>query len=200
MEDRELQNVLNSGEITAIYIGGQATTDKVQVESDMEAANIGFDDTGLGVTATTSQEALAALAEVGLVVLSGSSLAAQTIGTTATKIVFSDTKSVEAGVGVAGDVSLNRASALLAGVFKLRFEMFLSYASNVDITWRIYKNGAAFGNSITLPGQGAKVFPITLITSTSLAQGDYLELFAAASSATDITVAQANGTLEKTIF
>jgi len=198
--DRELSNALASGELSSIYLGGITATEKVQIKSDMTSANVSFDDTGLGITATTTQAALAALAEVGLVVMSGNSLTPQSITTSPTKVVLFDTKNVEAGVGTTGDVALNKATATLDGVYKLRFEAFVDYASNVDITWQMYKNGVAFGNSITLAGQGSKVFPITLITSATLLANDYLELYATASSTTNLTVSQANGTLEKTIF
>ena len=197
---RELQTICSSGELTQMYLGGVAATDKVQKKLDMTSANISFDDTGLGITAVTAQAAIAALAEVGLLVMSGSALTPQTIGVTATKVALFDTKNVEAGVGVLGDIATDKATATLSGVFKIRFESFLSYASNVDITWQLYKNGVAYGDSITLAGQGSKVFPITLITSDNFIANDYLELYATASSSTNITIAQANGTLEKTIF
>lgn len=200
MATRELQVIASSGELTQIYLGGVLTTDKVQKKLDMTSANISFDDTGMGISASTAQAALAILAEVGLVVMSGNSLVAQTIGVTPTKVVLFDTKNVEAGVGVTGDVATNKATATLAGVFKLRFEAFLSYASNIDITWTLYKNGVVYGNAITLAGSGAKIFPITLITSANLLAADYIELYATASSSTNITISQANATLEKTIF
>ena len=149
---------------------------------------------------TTQDARIADLENTGLVVLNGNALAPQTIGTGATKVVLFSSKEVEAGVGAIGDVALDRAIATLDGIFKLRFEAFMSYASNVDITWRIYKNGSPFGNSITLAGQGAKVFPVTLITSTTLLADDYLELYASASASTNITISQVNGTLEKTHF
>lgn len=200
MADRELSNALSSGELTNIYLGGVTSAEKVQIKSDMTSVNVSFDDTGLGITAVTAQAALAVLAEVGLVVMSGNSLVAQSISTSATKVVLFDTKNVEAGVGAIGDVATNKATATLNGVYKLRFEAFVDYASNVDITWQMYKNGVAFGNSITLSGQGTKVFPITLITSANLLADDFLELYATASATTNLTVSQANGTLEKTIF
>ena len=200
MADRDLQNALSSGLLTNIFIGGTTADDKVVVFSDLTSANIGFTDTGLGITASTAQTAIAELAEVGLAVMSGNSLTPQTIGTSATKLVLFDTKNVEAGVGVVGDVATNKATATLNGVYKLRFEAFVSYASNVDITFQMYKNGSPFGSSIVLSGQGTKIFPIVLLTSTDLLANDYLELYATASSSTDITISQANGTLEKTIF
>lgn len=182
MADRDLQAILNSGQITNMSIGGVTTEEKVMTFGDLTNAQI------------------VSRAKLGLMVMSGNSLTPQTIAVTPTKVTLFDTKDVEAGVGAAGDVALNRATATLTGVFKLRFEAFISYASNVDMTFQMYKNGVAFGNSITLSGQGSKVFPITLITSANLAANDYLELYATASSSTNITISQANGTLEKTIF
>lgn len=200
MADRELQNILSSGELTGAYFNDTSAGNRVPTVSDITATNAVYDDTSSGITATTTQQALDVLSNVGFTVMSGNSLTPQTIATSATKVNVFDTLQVEAGVGATGDVAQDRATATLDGVFKLRFEAFISYASNVDITWQIYKKGSPFGNSITLSGQGTKVFPITLLTSTNLIANDYLELYATASSSTDITISQSNGTLEKTIF
>lgn len=200
MADKQIATILSGGTITSMFIGGITADKKVVVFSDLVAPNMAFDDTGLGITATTVDEALTALSEVGLVVMNGNSLTPQSIATSPTKVVLFDTKVVEAGVGVTGDVALQRASTTITGIMKLRFEAFVSYASNIDITWQLYKNGVAYGDTVTLAGQGAKVFPLTLITSDNLTAGDYLELFATASATATLTVVQANGTLEKTIF
>lgn len=136
----------------------------------------------------------------GMTVRTGSNISPQTIATTATKVVSFDTTAVEAGVGTLWDTVNLRMKATTDGIFKLRYESFVSYASNVDITWQIYKNGATFGNSITLSGQGATVFPLVLLSSAPLLADDYLELYATATASTALTVVQANGTLEKTHF
>ena len=140
------------------------------------------------------------LEDTGMSVMSGSNLTPQTIGITATKVISFDTLAIEVGVGTTGDIPNNKAIADSNGVFKLRYESFISYASNVDIIWQIWKNGAPFGASIELAGDGARIFPILLISSTSLLANDELELYATASASTDITIAQSNGTLEKTHF
>lgn len=136
----------------------------------------------------------------GMTVRTGSNISPQTIATTVTRVVSFDTTAVEAGVGTLWDTVNLRMKATTDGIFKLRYESFVSYASNVDITWQIYKNGATFGNSITLSGQGATVFPLVLLSSTPLLADDYLELHATATASTTLTVVQANGTLEKTHF
>ena len=199
-ENKELQTILNSGGINSIYLGGTVSTDKAQKKSDMTGANVSFDDTGLGITAATAQEGIAALGEIGMMVMSGTNLTPQTIGTSATKVVLYDTKIVEEGVGVTGDVATSKAIITLNRVYKIRFAAFVSYASNVDITWTIYKKGVATGNTITLSGQGTTVFQIILLTSAPLLADDYLELYATASASTDITLTSTNGTVETTIF
>ena len=145
--------------------------------------------------------AIAILNNTGLSVMSGNNIAAQPlVSGVATKIVSFDTAVIDVGVGTTPDVANQRMTADVDGVYKLRYESFVSYASNVTITWQVYKNGVAFGNSITLSGQGSGVFPIILISSAELLTGDYLELHGTASANTDLTVSQANGTLEKTHF
>lgn len=140
------------------------------------------------------------LEATGITVRAGANLTPQTIGVTATKVINFDTTLIEAGVGTIWDAVNLRMTATLDGIFKLRYESFITYASNVDITWQIYKNGVPFGNSITLSGQGTTVFPLVLLSSASLLTDDYLELYATASASTTLTISQANGTLEKTHF
>jgi hypothetical protein len=140
------------------------------------------------------------LENVGLTVLSGSNLPVQSIGTSPVKVSAFDSILIDTGVGTSGSVLNQRATAELDGVFKIRYESFISYASNVTITWQIYKNGLPFGSSLSLAGRGAEVFPLVLISSTELLAGDFIELYATSSATTDLTTKHANGTLEKTYF
>lgn len=154
----------------------------------------------LDVDVTDHEARLVDLENTGLTVLSGNSLTPQSIGTSATKVTAFDSIDVDAGAGTSGDLVNQRAIADSAGVFKLRFEAFITYASNVDITWQIYKNGSPYGSSLTLSGQGATAFALVLISSANLLANDYLELYATASATTNITILQSNATLEKTHF
>ena len=177
-------------------VGSTDTGAGVEAKLDTAFGNIDTE-----ITKIVLQEArIADLESTGISVLSGSSLAPQTIPVTATKVVSFDTLDIEAGVGTTGSVAGQSVTANITGIYKLRYEAFVSYASNVDITWQIYKNAAPFGASITLSGEGAGIFPLVLISSANLVATDVLELHATASAQTDITIAQANGSLEKTHF
>ena len=200
MADKELQTILNSGDLNSIYLGGATSPNKVQIKEDMIGENVYVDDTGLGVTAANVQAAFAIFAEVGLMVMNGVSLDPQTIGTSPTKVNTFDTLSIEEGVGIEGSVADDKATVTIAGVFKVRFEAFVTYAGNIDISWEIYKNGSPFGTPITLAGQGSTPFPILRLANAAFEVDDYVELYATASASTDITVVQSNGSMEKTIF
>jgi len=200
MADKELQTILNSGGINSIYIGGATSPKKAQIKEDMTAANSSFVDTGLGITAANVQAALAILGEVGMSVMGGINIAPQTIGTSPTKVNTYDSLIIEVGVGTEASHVEDKATATLTGIFKIRLEAFVSYASNIDISWQIYKNGSPFGASLTLSGQGTTVFHICRMATAELAADDYLELYATASAATDLTIVQSVGTIEKTIF
>ena len=200
MADKELQTILNSGGVNSIYLGGATSTDKVQKKEDMTGANISFDDTGLGITAASIQAAVAILGEVGFMVMTGTSMTPQTIGTSATKVNTFDTLMIEEGVGATGSVADDKATITLDGVFKIRFEAFVTYSNSVDIAWQIYKNGSPFGTAITLSGQGSTPIHLLRIAATSFLKDDYVEMYATASSSTDITIAQSSGAMEKTIF
>jgi hypothetical protein len=179
--------------------GWTGISEGVDTGNDVEA-KLTSAFTNIDADTVSAEGRLDAIENSGIVVLTGSNLVAQTISTSPTKVVFADSKPVEAGTGATGDIALNRATAGAIGVYKLRFEAFLDYTSNVDITWQIYKNGSPLGSGMTLSGQGATVFQVSLITSTTFIANDYIELYATASSSTDITIAQANGTLEKTYY
>ena len=198
--DKELQTILNSGGINSIYLGGATSIHKVQKKSDMTGANVSFDDIDLGITATSVQAALAILAEVGMSVMSGTNIAPQTIGTSPTKLNTFDALALEVGVGTEASFVDDKVTITLEGIFKMRFEAFISYASNVDIEWQIYKNGSPFGTPLTLSGQGATVFHFCRMTNATFAKDDYLELYATASASTDLTIVQSAGIMEKTIF
>jgi len=198
--DKELQTILNSGGINSIYLGGATSTHKVQKKSDMTGANVSFDDTDLGITATSVQAALAILGEVGLMVMSGTNIAPQTIGTSATKVNTFDTLAIEEGVGATGNVADDKATVTLDGIFKIRFEAFVTYSNSVDIEWQIYKNGSPFGASVTLSGQGSTPIHILRLANTSFLKDDYVEMYATASASTDVTIIQSSGSMEKTIF
>ena len=170
------------------------TTANSNIETNVSAI------AALDVRVAANETGISDLENTGMTVMSGSDIAPQTIAITATKIISFDTTSVSVGVGSNWDATNSRMQATLSGVFKLRYESFVSYASNVTITWQIYKNGVVFGNAITLAGKGAEIFPIVLISSTNLLADDYLELHGTASAETALTVVQANGTLEKTHF
>jgi len=199
MDDRQLQTILNSGGVNTIYLGGTSSTHKVQKKSDMTGDNVSIDDTGLGISAANAQAALAILGEVGFMVMTGNNTP-QTIGTSATKVNTFDTIMIQEGVGVEGSVADDKATATLDGVFKIRFEGFVSYSVSVDIEWQIYKNGSPFGTAITVSGQGSTPFPLLRLASANLEADDYVELYATASSSTDVTVHQSSGAMEKTIF
>ena len=158
------------------------------------------DIAALDVRVTANEVEIAHLEDSGMSVLSGSNIAPQTVNTSATAITSFDTLAIEVGVGTTGSVINQSMTADSAGVFKLRYESFLSYASNVTITWQIYKNGSPFGNSVSLSGKGANVFTLILISAANLLANDELKLYGTASASTSLTIAQANGTLEKTHF
>lgn len=196
MADSQLQTILNSGDISSVYLGGTTVADKLLKSSEVDAKIAALEDGKV----QENIEAIAVINNSGMSVLGGNALTPQTIAVTPTPVVSFDTLSIEVGVGTTGSVLNQSMTADVNGVYKLRYESFLSYASNIDITWQIYKNGVPFGNAITLAGQGSKVFPIVLISAAYLLAGDELKLYGTASASTDITVAQANGTLEKTYF
>lgn len=195
-------NTFNGGVVTDVNTN---TTNISNAQSSISAldgrvttaeANIVSNDTDIADHETR----ISVLENTGMTVMSGNNRPIQSIGITATKVDLFDTIEIDAGVGTSGDVTLDRATAVLDGIYKLRFEAFVKYASNVSITWQMYKNGVAFGNSITLFGHAADPFPIVLISSSNFLAGDYLELYATASATTDLTVTHANGTIEKTHF
>jgi len=195
MATRDIKEYLESGEVEDVKKGGVTADDSLQDLGEVKVITDALD-----ARVTANEEDLVHFKDTGLSVLSGNALTPQTVLTSATLIVSFDTLAIEVGQGTNGDIPNQSITAHSIGVYKLRYEAFLSYASNVVIEWQIFKNGSPFGNSIDLAGQGANVFTLILISSTELLAGDTLQLFGTASASTDITIAQANGTLKKTHF
>jgi len=180
MADTELQAILSGGAITNIQIGGATVNEAVPVKSELKDPS---------------------LQEVGITNMRGANIAPQSlIADTPAKVNLFDTKVVEAGVGVSGYVVTQRATATLNGLFKIRLDALVDYASNVDITWDLYKNGSPTGVPVTISGQGATAFQIVKVSTESFVATDYIELYATASADTTLKVHSAYGSFEKTIF
>jgi len=179
---------LNEDNLNKIETGiDEAHTTIASLESDVDA-----------LEAIDAGTRLDVLENTGITVLTGANLAEQTIAVTATKVTSFDTLSIEKGSCTEGSIANQKATATCSGVFKLRYEAFVAYSSSADITWQLYKNGAAFGQSTTINGKNTSAIPVVLLATLEAIADDYFELYATSSLETDMTISQAIGTMEKT--
>lgn len=204
MADRELQNILSSGEITSMYIGGVASTDKVQVESDMEASNIGFDNSSTSLSATTAQAALVELANVGLahMALDTPYTVGQTLGLTPIKISLFDT--IHHDINGAVTPVLDTSEAVPAhsftadknGLYSIYGTVVAEFSSSAAVSLQLYKNSVAFGRPVELQGRGAgKPVEFTYNDLVDLVATDVLEIYGFADTASTSTLITASSVI-----
>lgn len=204
--DRELSTVLNSGEITNINIGGITAGDKVQVKDDMTGANISFDNTLTSLTATTTQAALAELANVGLahMHLITPYTVGQTLTTTYAKISAFDTitHNINGAVTPLVDTSEAVPAHLFTinkgGLFNVIGTLTAEFASADTVSLVLYKNGVAVGPPVQVQGRGAgKPVAFAYNDLLTLSTTDYLEIYGKSDGTTNFIVTATSMTVER---
>lgn len=199
MADKLLQTVLNSGEITNMFIGGTTADDRVVILADLIATNTDFDNTSTSLAATTVQAALVELANVGLAHMSLGTpyTVGQTLGTTPAKLSAFDTinKDINGAVTPLVDTSeavpAHKFTIDKTGLYRVYGTIEAEFASSDAVSMQLYVNGVASGRPVTLQGRGAgKPVLFSYIDIASFTATDYLEIYAysdAASTSTLIT-------------
>ena len=192
MADRELQNILASGEITSMYIGGVTADKKVQVEADMEAANVGFDNATTSLSATTAQTAIVELANVGLahMALVTPYTGGQTVGTSAAKISLFDTiqKNINGAVTPVVDTSEATPAHTFTidknGLYSVYGTVVAEFSSSAAVSLILYKNGSPISPNVELQGRGAgKPVIFSYVDLVDLVATDVLEVYAVSDTA-----------------
>jgi hypothetical protein len=207
MPDRDLQAILNSGEITNIFIGGTTSDDKVVILSDLTGANVDFDKTGTSLTSTTVQAALAELANVGYahMILSTPYTSGQTFGTTPAKISLFDTihhdvnGAVTPVVDTSESVPNHSFTCDKAGTYDISGTVNAEFSSSDAISMQMYVNGSPVGYVIELQGRGAgKPVSFTYDDKIDANVNDVIEVYAFSDAAsTSVLVTSASMTLER---
>lgn len=190
--DRDLQAILNSGQVTNMFIGGTTSDDRVIILSDLVSANVDFDNTSTSLLATNVQTALVELANVGLAHMSLGTpyTGGQTIGTTAIKISAFD--SIDQNINGAVTPVVDTSEATPAhkftidktGLYRVYGTIEAEFASSDAVSMQLYKNGVAAGKPVTVQGRGSgKPVLYSYIDLAPLTATDYLEIYAFSDSA-----------------
>ena len=201
MADRDLQAILNSGEITNIFIGGVTSDDRVVIFSDLTGANIDFDNTSTSLTSSTVQAALAELANVGYahMVLATPYSGGQTLSTTPQKLSLFDT--IDHDVNGAVTPLVDTSEAIPAhsftidktGTFQIYGTVEAEFSASNEVTIELYKNSVTTGLNVSLQGRGAgKKVQFTYISDIDVAATDVLEIYAYADAASVSTLITAS--------
>lgn len=201
MADRDLQAILNSGEITNIFIGGVTSDDRVVIFSDLTGANIDFDNTSTSLTSSTVQAALAELANVGYahMVLATPYSGGQTLSTTPQKLSLFDT--IDHDVNGAVTPLVDTSEAIPAhsftidktGTFQIYGTVEAEFSASNEVTIELYKNSVTTGMNVSLQGRGAgKKVQFTYISDIDVAATNVLEIYAYADAASVSTLITAS--------
>lgn len=197
MATRELQVILNSGELSQAYFGGTAATDKVQIKSDMTGANVSFDNSLTSLVATTVQAAIVELANVGLahMALATPYTVGQSVGLTASKISLFDTISQDINgavtplVDTSESVHTHKFTIDKTGLYAVYGNATAEFSSSAIVALILYKNGAPASEPIALQGRGAgKPVLFSYNDLLSLTATDYLEIYAYSDTAATSTL------------
>lgn len=203
MADQQLQTILNSGGITAIFLGGVTTADKVLKKSEVDA----FDNSATSLAATTQQDALVELANVGLahMTLVTPYTGGQTIGLTPIKVSLFDTihhninGAVTPIVDTSEAVPAHKFTINKNGLFAVYGNVTAEFASSDAVSLQLYKNGAPLGIPVEVQGRGAgKPVAFTYNDLLDLVATDYLEIYAYSdAAATSLLVTAASMIVER---
>jgi hypothetical protein len=202
MADRKFSDYAGSGEAPDIFVGGVTPEDKLAEKGELTAANVSQDNSGNELLATTVQGSIEELANVGLTqMITSTPLTAQTLTTSDSKLTaFSEIKTTVNGA-VTGDLVNQRFTINKTGLYKVYGMLNAEFQNASYVGLKLYKNGLEISPAVELQGRGAGkpvVFPYTDLVS--LAQGDFLEIWAYSDATLDFTVIGASMIVEKTIF
>lgn len=192
MVDKQIATILNSGNISTIYIGGATAPYKAVVFGDLSAANVSFDNAATSLAAATVQAALVELANVGLahMTLATPYTGGQTIGTSAVKLSAFDTIHHNINGAVTPVVDTSEAVAAhtytidKTGLYGVYGTITAEFSSSAAVALRLYKNSAPFGPPVELQGRGAgKPVLFSYNDLADLTATDVLEVYAVSDTA-----------------
>lgn len=151
-----------------------------------------FDNSATPLAATTRQDAIVELANVGYahMILSTPYTVGQTLSTTPVKISAFDTihhnvnGAITPTVDISEAIPAHKFTINKSGRYRIYGTLIGEFSQSNDITIELYKNGVASGAKVNLQGRGAnKAVQFTFIGDFSYIATDYLELYAYADAA-----------------
>lgn len=167
MADKELATVLNSGDLSSIYLGGTTSAHKVAVAADVTPSIL-----SIGAT---------------------SPLSSQSVSTTPEKLTWFTSETALLGSSFSYSIPNQRITILESGTYKVGGTVRLSDGSNNEAhTITTYLNGIATPFEASIEGDGTLVF----IAAAQYSTADYIELYISSTSST-ITVQFSNLVVEK---
>lgn len=172
MADRELQTVLNSGEITSMYIGGVSSSKKVVINEDI----------ALSMVAVGTQ----------------TPLAAQTLASgVAEKYTYFTGHTVNQGADIAYSVPDQRINIITSGTYKIMGTQIIEGGLGKEFDFCLRINGVEAPLCGFVEGRGAgKKNNAVNVGVLTLSAGDYLEIWITAND-TSVTCAASSVAVEK---
>jgi hypothetical protein len=172
MADRELQTILNSGEITSMYLGSPATDNRVVTEGDVKLSIL-----GVGTISPLAEQTLAAgVPEV---------------------YTWITTDTISQGDDITYSAATQRINILTSGVYKIAGTQVFT-AGNVNyLQFCLRINGVQAPICNSNEGRGlSQSVSVSSFGVLTLSAGDYIEIWVE-STGTDITCQSSSVFVEK---
>jgi len=170
--DRQLATILNSGEITSMYIGDTTSADNVQVASDVALSIL-----SAGTTSELSEQTL--------------------VAETPEVLNWFEDVVIELGSDISYTAVDDEINIITTGIYKLGGAFLLDAPNGDDVDICLYINGSPTSNCGHTIGRGAgKHVVIVYYTAVALSAADDLTLWVE-SDGTSITIQSANLVIEK---
>lgn len=173
MADRELQTILNSGEITQAYFGGVTSSKKVVIQEDIQLSLVAL----AASTSLTSQAIVANTPE---------------------KYTWYDTAVVDQGSHVGYTLADQEINIISSGTYKVMGTQQFEFQNGSIVEFTMYVNGVAssFKNSGIGKGSGNSV-GVTFIGAATFNAGDTITIYVEGNSTGNITCMGSNVLVEK---
>ena len=131
----------------------------------------------------------------------GTALSSVTLNTTYTKLTYFNAINVQSGSFTSANIGTQSVTVGSNGVYRIYGNVILTLASTDTISIKLYRNGVAITPEFAIQGLGtSKPIDIGYNTLANLTAGDVLELYAATSASSSVTITGSTVNFEKTLF
>jgi len=172
LEDKELQTILNSGEVTSIYLGGTAGGNKVVTQEEVELSIL-----AVGTVVPLTEQTL--------------------VGGVAEKLVWLETETIKIGTDLSYSTTNDEINIITSGVYKIAGTHLLEAPNGNELDFCLRINGVVKPLCATATGRGTgKTASISTQGAMILSAADVLTIWVE-STGTSLTIQGSSVIIEK---